>query len=65
MGDSDMRSPTNDSDSSNFQFTFFDKLKWKVKDKSIEKILWDMQTHKNSLCFMIFIYKKVGGHLFW
>ena len=47
-----------DSDSNDYQFTFFDKLKWKVKDKSIEKILRDMQMHKSSLNSMIFIYSK-------
>ena len=47
-----------DSDSSNYQFTFFDKLKWKVKEKNIEKSLRDMQMHKTSLNFMIFIYSR-------
>ena len=47
-----------DGDSSNYQFTFFDKLKWKVKEKSIEKSLRDVQMHKTSLNFMIFIYSR-------
>ena len=47
-----------DSDSSNYQFTFFDKLKWKVKEKGIEKILRDMQMHKSSLNSMILIYSR-------
>ena len=48
----------NDSDGDNYQFTFLDKLKWKVKEKSIEKTLRDMQMHKSSLNFMIFIYSR-------
>ena len=48
----------NDSDSNNYQFTFFDKLKWKVKEKNIEKTLRDMQMHKSSLNFMVLIYSR-------
>ena len=49
---------TGDGDSSNYQFTFFDKLKWKVKEKSIEKSLRNMQMHKTSLNLMIIIYSR-------
>ena len=50
--------PMNDSDSTNYQFTFLDKLKWKAKEKSIDKILRDMQMHKSSLNFMVLIYLR-------
>lgn len=50
--------PMDDSDNSDYQFTFFDKLKWKVKEKNIEKILRNMQMHKASLNFMVDIYSR-------
>ena len=53
-----LRATMNDGDNSNYQLTFFDKLKWKVKERSIEKSLRDMQMHKTSLNFMIFIYSR-------
>ena len=50
--------PMDDSDNSNYRFTFFDKLKWKVKEKNIERILRNMQMHKTSLNFMVDIYSR-------
>ena len=53
------------SDSSSYQFTFLGKLKWKVKEKSIEKILRDMQMHKSSLNSMILIYSRSVSTYFY
>ena len=50
--------PMDGNDGSSYQFTFIDKLKWMLKEKSIEKILRNMQMHKNSLNFMVLIYLR-------
>ena len=44
---------TNDGDRNDYEFTF-DKLKWKAKEKSIEKILQNMRIGKSSLNFLIY-----------
>jgi hypothetical protein len=44
---------TNDGERNDYEFTF-DKLKWKAKEKSIEKILQNMQINKSSLNSLIY-----------
>ena len=44
---------TNDGDRNDYEFTF-DKLKWMAKEKSIEKILQNMQINKGSLNSLIY-----------
>ena len=48
----------NGSDYRDYQFTFVDKIRWRLKEKSIEKILRNMQMHKTSLNLMISIYSR-------